>query len=1844
MKPTSPSAARIAALLLLGVLVMAGCDGATPPPKVDPGASAPDAARSSVEVSPTAHALANGVDAVEVKVTVRTAAGAALPGLTVTLSAEGEGRSVQQPAAPTDAQGVATARVTSTVAGTGAVTARVAAQGSSVELASHPTVTFAALPASRLAFAAPPPDAVAGAPLAEVAVRLQDADGRTVTDATGSVTLALGSGPADAALQGTLTAEAVEGVAHFPGLTLERAGEGYSLLASAAGLTGATSAPFAVTPAPVAQLALRVSPATVEAGTPADLEVTALDTFGNTVTGFRGTVAFNPGALAEGLPADYTFTAADLGHHTFPGGAALTRAAVHPLTVVDVAASPLVAGTAQLTVLPAEAQRLSTAVLPTGLRVRQPFTLDVSVQDAYGNLVPSSSAAVSLALGPSGTLSGTSTLSAESGVAHFFGLSIAQERADWVLVASAAGLESSATPAFSVTDDVAPALPVLALAGQATATSLTVAWTAVGDDGSEGTAAQHELRYSLQDIASDADFAGATPVALGAPRASGGAESASLSGLAPHTTYYVALQVTDDAGNRVRSATLPVSTAFATAAKLAFLDQPSAGTAGAALPGLRVAVQDAEGLGVDQADSAVTLSVEGVSGFGPWTVSASGGIATFSNVRIDRAGADYRLVASSGGLTGAASQPFAIGHAAAARLALSGLPSGVVVGDAQSVGVTVKDAFDNTVVDATNALTLSSTDGAATLPAAHTLTAAEGGEHTFTGIVFETGGSQRLTVSAAGLTSAAQTTEVDDPTPRGLVLSGLASQGTAGDSVTVTLEARDAMGRVAPGYRGTVHFTTDDAQATLPADYTFTEADAGQHAFSLALRSAGTHSVTATDTASAGFSASAGTTVRWAPLASLTLQGPAKATAGSPVTVSLLARDAFGNAVRDYAGTVHFSSADAQAVLPADYTFTSLDEGNRRFPVTLVRAGSTVLSVADAAAGLGDAATLAVDAGAASGLELAAAAGPVTAGTPLSLTLSARDAWGNLVPGYTGTVHFTSDDTQAVLPGDSAFSAADAGQHAFSAELRTAGTRQLAAVDLAQVTLRAQLQREVVPAAPSTLRFADAPASGTVRTALSTVQVEVLDAYANRVTESASAITLSLAGGNAAATLSGTRAVAPSSGVASYPDLSVDQQGTGFVLVASVTGLAGATSAPFSIVDDQAPATPSLSASEVYSDRLTLSWLAVGDDGSAGQASAQELRYATSALTAETFGSGQQVALGAPAASGTSESVTMAGLAAGTAYHFALRVSDDAGNVSYAFLDASTAADPCAGVTCTPSADSCAADGVTRLTYSASCAVVNDAPSCQEQSTSVACTGANAVCVQGACTAAPPPAASELVISEVMHTPSVGTTEYVELTNTTQHLLNLNGVTLSYAGTGTPGSFTVGTGVPVVLGAGGRFVLAQSAGADTNGGVAANAAYGEAFLLDGQGTLDVKRGSTSLDSLAYTPSFPQTPGRAMSLAASIVGTSASAHPWYWCDATDVLAGGDRGTPGAANGSCGIAVQAPVDFCAIQSPKTIASVAPGASTSVYGQFYEPGATDRNLSGNDGYPHVFAELGYGTSTDVSTWTWGAAPFDAGFVTTGNNDQVVGTLSIPNSGSYLYGFRYQVRDPATGALSPYTYCDQDGVATPSAGNYGTVTVAALQPPLTNHVVISEFSGGNGTGTAATDEFIELYNPTNADVDLSNWQVGYKSATGTTWSSTVTIPAGKIIRAHGYFLLAGANYSGGATAPRDVPYTFDASSSTTAGGHVRLQRLVSGTYVDVDKLGWGTGNSPEGTAAPAHPAVGGSLERKAVSTSTSATMAVGGADALRGNSQDTDDNSKDFVTRAVRQPQSSVSPTEIY
>jgi hypothetical protein len=79
----------------------------------------------------------------------------------------------------------------------------------------------------------------------------------------------------------------------------------------------------------------------------------------------------------------------------------------------------------------------------------------------------------------------------------------------------------------------------------------------------------------------------------------------------------------------------------------------------------------------------------------------------------------------------------------------------------------------------------------------------------------------------------------------------------------------------------------------------------------------------------------------------------------------------------------------------------------------------------------------------------------------------------------------------------------------------------------------------------------------------------------------------------------------------------------------------------------------------------SLNWAAVGDDSLTGTATSYDVRYSTAPITGANWASATQ-ATGepVPAAPGTSQNFTVSALTRQTTYYFAVRVADDAGNLS----------------------------------------------------------------------------------------------------------------------------------------------------------------------------------------------------------------------------------------------------------------------------------------------------------------------------------------------------------------------------------------------------------------------------------------------------------------------------------------------------------------------------------------------------------------------------------------------------
>ena len=191
-----------------------------------------------------------------------------------------------------------------------------------------------------------------------------------------------------------------------------------------------------------------------------------------------------------------------------------------------------------------------------------------------------------------------------------------------------------------------------------------------------------------------------------------------------------------------------------------------------------------------------------------------------------------------------------------------------------------------------------------------------------------------------------------------------------------------------------------------------------------------------------------------------------------------------------------------------------------------------------------------------------------------------------------------------------------------------------------------------------------------------------------------------------------------------------------------------------------------------------------------------------------------------------------------------------------------------------------------------------------------------------------------------------------------------------------------------------------------------------------------------------------------------------------------------------------------------------------------------------------------------------------------------------------------------------------------------------------IADHVVISQVYGGGGnTGATYTNDFIELYNPTESDVVLDNWSVQYASSTGSGWTSTTLTGT---IKAHGYFLVQEA--AGSTVKDKPLPTPDNAGSLTMAGGAGKVALVnnttaLSGTNPTganiIDFVGYGSGtNAFEGTG-PTNPSLTNttSAQRRPY-----ANVSPGSG---KGNAWDTDDNAKDFVA-ATPVPKNTASPTE--
>jgi hypothetical protein len=1044
--------------------------------------------------------------------------------------------------------------------------------------------------ATQLVFTAQPVSTGAGGIITPaVQVTAQDALGNTASGFVGSVVVAIGANPGGGLLAGTTTITATAGVATFSTLSIDRMGSGYTLTATATGLTGATSGLFNITAGVATQLVFSIQPSNTTAGesiTPA-VQATARDAQGNTATSFTGsvTVAIGTNPVAGTLSGTKIVTAvagiatfSDLSINRNGSGYNLTAKASGLSTATSASFDILLGAVSQLvfTVQPTTASAGATIAPP----------IQVAAQDAAGNIVPSFTNPVTMTIGVnpgSGTLSGTVTVSAVAGLATFDDLSINKVGTGYRLVATAGSI-SNTSSAFSITGG--PATHLVFTVPPSTTTA--------------GAGITPAVKVAAQDALGNTatSFSGGITVVIGT-NPSGG----TLGGTTTLTAVLGVATFSNLSIDKVGSGyTLKASTsgfptitsgAFdilpAPATKLAFTVQPTTTTAGVTIsPAIKVTALDALGNPVPGFSGSVTVAIGTNPGTGTLSgtkiVPAVAGVATFSDLSINRNGTGYTLTASSSGLTGTTSSPFDILVGPVSQLVFTTQPVTTVATAAitPAVQVAARDAAGNTVPTFTSNVTMSIAvnPGTGILSGTKTV-AAVSGVATFGNLnIDKVGTGYRLGATASALTVTSNAFSITPGAATKLLFTVQPTSTAAGAAISPAVEvtALDAGNNRATGFAGSVTMAigTNPSSGTLSGTKTVT-ASTGVATFSnLSINNLGTgYTLRATSSGlSSATSVPFDIVIGSATQLAFTVQ-PVTTTAGATITpaVKVTARDAVGNTVSTFTGnvTVAIGNNPGTGSLSGTKTVAAV-AGVATFSDLSINRNGTGYTLTASAAGLTGATSSAFNILVGPVVQLAFTAQPQTTTATTIFTpavqVTARDSVGNTVTSFTGNVTMSI----AVNPGTGTLAgtkvvAAVAGVATFSTlSIDKVGTGYRLGATAGALTGTSQAF-SINPGAGTTLSFTVQPGTTSAGAVIApAVEVTALDAGGNTATGFVGNVTMAIGTNPSSGTLSGTKIVAAVAGVATFADLSINNLGTGYTLRATATGLTAATSLPFNIV------------------------------------------------------------------------------------------------------------------------------------------------------------------------------------------------------------------------------------------------------------------------------------------------------------------------------------------------------------------------------------------------------------------------------------------------------------------------------------------------------------------------------------------------------------------------------------------------------------------------------------------------------------------------------------------------------
>jgi hypothetical protein len=916
---------------------------------------------------------------------------------------------------------------------------------------------------------------VAGTPFA-IKITAQDASSNTLTSFTGTAAVST-TNSAFATGTPTTTANFVSGTITIPNLTLTKAANTVSIAARNSAATGetGTSATFTVAAAAASQLQLLLpgelaapatasgktgTPAGATAGKPFTVIVNAVDANWNVVIAAAPTVHFAASVdeVSPVLPQDAPLVG---GTHTYTSGVTLktvttTATLTASSTGLTSSTSPNVAVTAST------ADHFLVEAAGGGGITSQTagaaFAIKVTAQDVNNNTATAFASTVTLTVANSSFTGGAATVASGTfinGVLASQTVTLTKAAGGVTIVASnatASGTSQASAP-FTVVPGALHHFAVLT--------------TADGAIGNQVAGSPFPVKITAQDVNNNTvtSYTGSVTLTAANSVISGSAPTPNFVAgvLASHnvTLTLAANNASLTATNGVigKSALFNVTPGAATQLQLLLPGETAAPATGSGKTGSPLQQQagkpftvivnavDANFNLVSSASPTVhfAASVDQVAPLLPADAAFSGGTHTYTNgVTLKTVSTSTTVTATdAGGTLSQSASPIVtvtVGGFNHFAVTSSGAALGnQTAGSAFPVTLTAQDAGNNIVPTFTGNVTLTANNslfsggsatttagpfvaGTFTLPSVVLTRASSGVSLTATNTLSggETGTSAAVVVAPAAATKLQLLLPGETGAPG--TIAGKTGAPTATNAVspfTVIVNAVDPNWNVVAAATPTIHFTSNDAQATLPPDAALA---AGTRTYTTAAAlktatAAATATITASDVAAAlAASTSAGVLVNSGALDHFLVQAAVGGAigdqvAGTPFAIRITAQDVNNTTVASFNGTVTLTatnSAISSGTTTATFTNGVLASQN----VTLSAANTGVFITATSGTQSGASGTFNVTAGSLHHFAIVTAGGaPVgnqVAGSPFAVKITAQDVNNNTVTSFTNAVALTA--------------------------------------------------------------------------------------------------------------------------------------------------------------------------------------------------------------------------------------------------------------------------------------------------------------------------------------------------------------------------------------------------------------------------------------------------------------------------------------------------------------------------------------------------------------------------------------------------------------------------------------------------------------------------------------------------------------------------------------------------------------------------------------------------------------------------------------------------------------------